>query len=69
MLFLLDPGYLLVIVVTLVISGAAQLYVSSAYKKWSQVRNSVNMTGCEVGEPSMWTRRAFAWPFGDTTPG
>ena len=50
MLFLLDPGYLLLIVVTLVISGAAQLYVSSAYKKWSQVRNSVNMTGAQVGK-------------------
>ncbi len=50
MFFLFDPGYLLLIVVTLVISGAAQLFVSSAYKKWSGVHNAVNMTGLQVGQ-------------------
>ncbi len=50
MLFYLDPMYLVLFIVTLVISGAAQMYVSSAYKKWSQVRNSVNMTGSQVGQ-------------------
>ncbi len=50
MLFYLDPMYLLLFIVTLVISGAAQLYVSSAYKKWSQVRNSMSMTGSQVGQ-------------------
>ncbi len=50
MLFYLDPMYLVLIVVTLVISGGAQLYVRSAYKKWSQVHNSMNMTGAQVGQ-------------------
>ncbi len=45
-----DPLYLLLMLVTLVISGAAQWYVSSAYRKWSQVRNSDNMTGAQVGQ-------------------
>ena len=50
MMFYFDPIYLLLMVVTLVISGGAQLYVSSAYKKWSGVRNEVNMTGSQVGQ-------------------
>ncbi len=47
---LFDPLYLLLIIVTLVISGAAQFFVSSAYKKWSGVHNAVNMTGLQVGQ-------------------
>ena len=47
---ILDPGYLLLMIVTLVISGGAQLFVTSAYKKWSGVRNALNMTGVQVGQ-------------------
>ncbi len=50
MLFYFDPLYLVLIIVTLVISGAAQFFVSSAYKKWSGVHNAVNMTGLQVGQ-------------------
>ncbi len=50
MLFYFDPMYLVLFIVTLVISGGAQLYVRSAYKKWSQVPNTVNMTGAQVGQ-------------------
>ena len=50
MLPLFDSGYLLLIIVTLVISGAAQLFVTSAYKKWSGVRNAVNLNGAQVGQ-------------------
>ena len=50
MMFYFDPMYLLLMIVTLVISGGAQLYVNSAYKKWSGVRNEVNMTGSQVGQ-------------------
>ena len=49
-MFFIDPGYLLLMVVTLVISGAAQLFVTSAYKKWGGVHNAVNMTGVQVGQ-------------------
>jgi Zn-dependent membrane protease YugP len=49
MFFLFDPGYLLLFIVTLVISGAAQFFVTSAYKKWSGVHNAVNMTGLQIG--------------------
>ncbi len=50
MLFYFDPLYLVLMVVTLVISGAAQMYVTSAYKKWSTVRNATGMTGLQVGQ-------------------
>jgi Zn-dependent membrane protease YugP len=50
MMFYLDPIYLLLMIVTLVISGGAQLYVQSAYKKWSKVRNGLGMTGLQVGQ-------------------
>ena len=32
------------------ISGAAQFFVTSAYKKWSGVRNALEMTGVQVGQ-------------------
>ena len=47
--FYLSPTYLLVFVITLVVSGAAQLYVRSAYKKWGQVANGAGVTGIEAG--------------------
>ena len=50
MMFYLDPFYLLLMLVTLVISGGAQFYVKSSYKKWSNVRNAPGMTGLQVGQ-------------------
>jgi Zn-dependent membrane protease YugP len=49
-MFYIDPIYLLLMIVTLVISGAAQFFVTSAYKKWSGVRNALDMTGVQVGQ-------------------
>ena len=49
-MFYIDPIYLLLMIVTLVISGAAQFFVTSAYKKWSGVHNAINMTGVQVGQ-------------------
>lgn len=49
-MFLFSGSYLVIFVLTLVISIAAQLYISSAYKKWGKVRNNVNMTGTQIGE-------------------
>lgn len=49
-MFYFDPVYMLVFFVTLGVSIIAQLYVSSAYKKWSKVRNSLGVTGQQVGE-------------------
>ncbi len=49
-MFYLDPLYLVVFVVTLVISLAAQMYIKSAYGKWSKVANSHNLTGLQVGQ-------------------
>lgn len=50
MAFFFDPLYLVILVVTLVISGGAQLYIRSTFGKWSQVRNSAGLAGIEVGE-------------------
>jgi Zn-dependent membrane protease YugP len=50
MMFYIDPAYLLLMIVTLVISGGAQLFVTSAYKKWSGERNAMNMTGVQIGQ-------------------
>jgi len=46
----IDPVYLCVFGITMLLSMAAQLYVTSAYKRWSQVRNSLGMNGAEVGQ-------------------
>lgn len=46
----MNPSYLLIFGLTMIISLAAQMYISSSYKKWSQVRNSHNLTGLQVGQ-------------------
>ena len=45
----LDPLYLVVFFVTIIISLAAQLYIRSQYGKWSGVRNGADLSGTEVG--------------------
>jgi Zn-dependent membrane protease YugP len=46
----IDPLYLLIFIVTLVISGAAQLYIRSTFSRWSQVANAAGLSGAQVGE-------------------
>ncbi|HLU09120.1 MAG TPA: zinc metallopeptidase [Oceanobacillus sp.] len=46
-----DPNYLLfVFVPTLLLSLAAQLFVQSAYSKWSKTRNSTGVSGIQVAQ-------------------
>jgi Zn-dependent membrane protease YugP len=45
----IDPVYLLIFVITLLISIGAQIMVSSAYRKWSGVKNGAGLTGAQVG--------------------
>ncbi len=49
-MFYLDPLYLLIFGITMVISLGAQMYIKSAYGKWSKVANSHNLTGLQVGQ-------------------
>ena len=46
----IDPLYLVLFLVTLVISGASQYYVRSTFGRWSQVANSAGLSGVQVGE-------------------
>jgi Zn-dependent membrane protease YugP len=48
--FYLDPLYLGIILVTLVISLGAQALVASAFSRWGKVRNSIGLTGVQVAE-------------------
>ncbi len=46
-----DPTYLIyVFIPTLLLSLAAQAFVSAAYKKWSAVRNGAGVSGVQVAE-------------------
>jgi uncharacterized protein len=45
-----DPLYLVIAVVTLILSGGAQLYLSSTYNKWGRTRNSLGLTGGQAGK-------------------
>ena len=45
----IDPIYLWILVITLLISVVAQAMVSSAYRKWSGVKNSAGLNGGQVG--------------------
>lgn len=49
-MFFFDTNYLLLAIVTLVISLGAQMYVRSAYSRWGKVRNSAGLTGVQVAE-------------------
>lgn len=50
MFFFFDPFYLVILVVTIVISGGAQLYIKSTFGKWGKVGNSAGLSGVQVGE-------------------
>ncbi len=46
-----DGGYImLVLIPSLVLSGLAQMWVRGAYAKWGKTRNTLNMSGAEVGQ-------------------
>lgn len=46
-----DTNYLLMVLLpTLILSFGAQMFVRSAYSKWSNIRNSSGMTGVQVAE-------------------
>jgi hypothetical protein len=44
------PAVPVIFVVTLVISGAAQLHIRSTFSRWSRVTNSAGLSGAQVGE-------------------
>jgi hypothetical protein len=46
----IDPLYLVLFVVTLVISGASQLYIRKTCAKWNAVDDGVRLSGLEIRE-------------------
>ena len=45
-----DPLYIGLIIVTVLISGAAQLYIRSTYGRWSRVANGARLSGTQIAE-------------------
>jgi Zn-dependent membrane protease YugP len=45
-----DPLYIGLIVVTVIISGGAQLYIRSTYGRWSRVANGARLSGGQIAE-------------------
>ena len=45
-----DSGYLPILLVTLALGGATQLYIKSTFSRWSQVPNSRGLTGAQVAQ-------------------
>ena len=45
-----DPLYIGLIVVTLLISGGAQLYIRSTYGRWNRVPNGARLSGGQIAE-------------------
>ena len=50
----IDPLYLVLFIVTLVISGAAQVYIRSTFAKWSQVTNAAGLSVSSRRQSSRW---------------
>lgn len=46
----IDPLYVWIFIITLLVSVGAQIMVSSAYRKWSKVKNGAGLTGGQVGQ-------------------
>jgi Zn-dependent membrane protease YugP len=53
-----DSLYLVLFIVTLVISGASQLYIKSTFAKWNKVDDGVRLSGLEIGQRLL-TRTSF----------
>ncbi len=50
-MFFIDPDYFWYILVpTLVISMAVQIYLKATFQRWSNIRNSSGLTGAQVGQ-------------------
>jgi Zn-dependent membrane protease YugP len=47
-MFLLDPGYLVIMLAALLLGGATQAFVRSSYRRYSQVPLATGLTGAEV---------------------
>ena len=47
-MFLWDPSYIIFMLPAFLLVMLAQIWVSSTYRKWSQVRNSNNISGVEA---------------------
>lgn len=62
----LDPLYVLLFIVTLVISGAAQLYIRSTFAKWNAITNGAGLSGAQVGEQLV-MRASFGGASGSAT--
>jgi hypothetical protein len=45
----IDPVYLAIFILTLIISIGAQVFLSVTFKKWGSVRNGAGLTGTQVG--------------------
>ena len=45
---IIDSGYLLLFVVSMVLGFAAEAYINHEYKKWSRVANGTGMTGAQI---------------------
>ena len=53
-MFYWNPTYMLYVMLpTLIITGLAQMWVRSAYQKWSQVQNSQHVSGQQTAEALM----------------
>jgi len=46
----IDPAWLLLMFVSIVLGGAAQFFISTTFKKWSRVRSANGLTGAQVAE-------------------
>jgi Zn-dependent membrane protease YugP len=62
----IDPFYIVIFIVTLVISGAAQLYIRSTFSRWSQVANGAGLSGARIGE-TLVARASFGGVSGAAT--
>lgn len=50
MIWYIDPAYLVLVVVIIIISAVAQMFIRNTYAEWDHVPNGAGLTGTDVGK-------------------
>ncbi len=66
MIWYIDPVYLVLVIVIILISAAAQMFIRNTYTTWDHVGNEAGLTGTDVGKRLV-AEADFAGASGDDT--
>jgi len=57
--YYMDPGYLLIMLISLILAGTAQALVSSSFSRYSRVRASSGLTGTQTAQRLLYSQGLY----------